>query len=95
MKLSSTELFSTIFIRYFLSTELFDSSVNLDNLFESSSIKTFLSDFLIDYFLCLNISFLALEILKFSLSGLILINSQPNSFSNAFCLCISSLVFLS
>ena len=79
--------------------ELFDLTSNLNNLFESSSIKDFLVDFsvnfLFDFLMCLCISFIALKILKFSSSGSILINFQPSSFSNAFCLCISWSIFLS
>ena len=75
--------------------ELFDLTSNLNNLFESSSIIAFLVDFLANFLMCLCISFMVLKILKFSLSGLILMNSQPNSFSNAFCLCISWSITLS
>ena len=72
---------------------LFDLNSNLNNLLESSSIKDFLVDFLIDSLMCLNISFLALEILKTFLSGSILISLQQSFSSNAFCLCISWLIF--
>ena len=64
----------------------------INNCLESSSIKAYLVDFsfncLIDSLMFLNILYLTLEILKFYSSRLILINSQPSSFSIAFCLCI-------
>ena len=69
---------STTGFKYFVLMELFLSNSNFNNLFESSSIKDFLVnssvDSLFDSLMCLNISFWALKILKFSLSGLILIN---------------------
>ena len=53
---------------------------NLNDLFESSSIKDFLVDssinILVDFLICLCISFIALKILKTFSSELILINSQ-------------------
>ena len=61
---------------------------------ESSSIKDFLVDFLVDFLMCLCISFIVLKKLKSSSSGLILISSQPSSFSIAFCLFISWSTFL-
>ena len=89
----------TIYFKHFVFMELLDLNSNLNNLFESSSIKDFsvefLVDFLIDSLMCLNISFLTLQILTFSSSGLIIINSQPSFFSIAFCLCISWSIFLS
>ena len=89
----------TIYFKHFVFMELLDLNSNLNNLFESSSIKDFsvefLVDFLIDSLMCLNISFLTLQILTFSSSGLIIINSQPSLFSIAFCLCISWSIFLS
>ena len=79
--------------------ELSDLNSSLNNLFESSSTKGFFVDssvdFLFDSLMWLNISFMALKTLKFSLSELILINSQPSSFSNAFCLSISQPISLS
>ena len=52
----------TIYFKHFVFMELLDLNSNLDNLFESSSIKDFsvefLVDFLIDSLMCLNISFL-------------------------------------
>ena len=75
--------------------ELTDLSSNLNNLFDSSSTKDIFVDSLFDSSMCLDISFMALKALKFSLSGLILINLQPSSFSNAFCLSISQLISLS
>ena len=79
--------------------ELFFSNSNFNNLFESSSVKDFLVnslvDSLFDSLMCLKISFRALKILKFSLSGLIPIDLNPSSFSNAFCISISQLICLS
>ena len=75
----------TTYFKHFVFIELSFLNYNLNNLFERSSIK----DFLVDSLMCLCISFMALKILKFSSSGLILINSQLSSFSNAFCLFIS------
>ena len=66
--------------------ELFDLNSILNNLLESSSIKAFLVDFLIDSLMCSYNLLLALPILTFFSSGLILIKSQPNFFSNPFCL---------
>ena len=48
---------------------------NLNNLLERSSIKDFLVNFLVDFLMCLCISFMALKILKPSSSGSVLINS--------------------
>ena len=59
-----------------------------DNLFESSSIKDVLVDFLVDLTIKLCILPISTKILKFSLAGVILINLQLSSFSNAFCLSI-------
>ena len=68
--------------------ELYDLNSSLNNFFESSYIKGFFVNFLIDSLICLCISFMALKILKISSSGLILINSQPIYLSNPFCLCL-------
>ena len=90
---------TTYFKHCFYGVMLFFLDPNLHNLFESLSLKYFLVDFsvdfLIDSLMCLNISFLALKILKSFSSGLFLMNSQLSSFSNAFCLFISWLIFLS
>ena len=51
--------------------------------------------FLVDFLMCLCILFISLKMLKFSSSGLILINTQLSSFSSVFCLSISLLRFLS
>ena len=67
---------------------LFDLISNCDNFFESSSIKDFLVDFLVDLTIKLRILPISTETLKFSLAGLILINLQLSSLSNAFCLSI-------
>ena len=92
-------IFLTTYFKHFLFMGLFDLNSNPNNLFESTSIKDSLVDssvnFLVDLVMCLCISFIALKILKFSSSGLILINSQPSSFSIAFCLSTSWSVFLS
>ena len=73
--------------------ELSDLNSNLSNVFESSSTKDFFVDssvdFLFDSWMYLNILFMSLKTLNFSLSGLILINLQPSFFSNIFCLSIS------
>ena len=65
----------------------------------NNSLTLFIAYFLVislaDSFMRLNISLLALLILNSFSSGLILINLQFNSFSNAFCLSISWLIFLS
>ena len=60
--------------------ELPDLNSDLNNSIESSSIKDILVEFLIDSLMCLNILFLALEILKSSSSGSILITLQLSSF---------------
>ena len=92
-------IFLTIYFKRFVFMELFDLNSNLNNLLETSSIKDFLVDFsvnfLVDFLMCLCISLIALQILKSSSSGSILINLQPSSFSNASYLCISWSVFLS
>ena len=92
-------IFLTIYFKHFVFMELFGLNSNLNNLFESSSIKDYLLDFsvnfLVDILMCLCISFIALKILKSSSSGSILINLQPSYFSNTFCLCISWSIFLS
>ena len=69
--------------------ELFDLNSNFNNLFESSSIKDSLVNFLVGLTIKLCILPISAKMLKFSLAGLILINSQFSSFSNTFCLCIS------
>ena len=74
----------TTYFKHFVFMELFDLNSNLNNLFESSSIKDFSANFLVDFLMCLCISFILLKILKSSSSGLILINVQPSYFSNAF-----------
>ena len=83
----------TTYFKHFVFIELFDLNSNLNNLFESSSIKHFLVDTSVNVLVDLVMQFCVLpistKILKFSLAGLILINSQPSSFSIAFCLYIS------
>ena len=56
--------------------EQFDSNFNSNSLFEIFSIK----DFLVDFLLCLYISFIPFLSLKFCSSRLILVNSQSKVF---------------
>ena len=63
-----------IYFKHFVFMELFDLNFSFNNLSEFSSITDFLVDSLADSLMCLCISFMALKILTFSLSGLILIN---------------------
>ena len=62
--------------------ELLGLNSNLNNSFESLSIKDSLVDFLIYSLMCLCISFMSVKLLKFSSSGLMLINSYASSFSS-------------
>ena len=68
----------------------YGSTLGLFN-FSVSSIKDFLVDCsfnsLYDFLMCINILLLALEILKFSSSGLILMSLQFSLFSISFYLC--------
>ena len=59
-------------------------NTNFNSLFEGLSIRDFFVHSLDNFLMCLCISFKALKILKFSLSELILINSQLSSFFIAF-----------
>ena len=77
-----TTLFNAVVI-----IEWFDLNFNSNSLFQILSIKEFL--------MCLCILSISLKMLKSFSSGLILINTQLSSFSNAFCLSVSSLIFLS
>ena len=86
-----SSIFLKTHFRHFDFIEWFDLNSNSSNLFERSSI----SDFLVDFLMCLCILFISLKMLKFFSSGLILINAQLSSFSSAFCLSISLLRFLS
>ena len=74
----------TTYFKHFVFIELFDLNSNLNNLFESSSMKASLVDssvsFLVDLIMKFCILPISTKILKFSLSGLILINSQPSFF---------------
>ena len=63
---------------------LFDLISNCGSFFESSSIKDFVADFLVDLTIKLRILPISTKILKFSLAGSILINLQLSFFSNAF-----------
>ena len=84
-------IFLTIHFKPFDLIEWFDLYFNSSNLFEIPSIN----DFLVDFSMCLCILFISLEMLKFSSSGLILINTQSSSFFTVFCISISLLRFLS
>ena len=75
----------TIQFKHFDFITLFCLICNSNNLFERSSI----SDFLIDFLMCLCILFISLKMLESFSSGLILINTQLSSLCNAFCLSIS------
>ena len=90
MSYNDDNIFLTTYVKAFDFIEL-NSNSNSKNFFEILSVNDFLDDFL----MCLCISFIALKILNFFSSGLILINSQPNYFSIAFSLCISFSIFLS
>ena len=79
----------TTYFKHFVFIELFDLSSSLNNLFENSSIKDFLVDFLVDLTMQCCILPISTKPLKFSLAGLILINLQPSSFYIGFCLSIS------
>ena len=74
--------------------ELFDLNSNLNNLSESLFIKDFLVDFSPSFLYASRIKFCILaistKILNIFLAGLILINSQSSSFSNAFVFVIHS-----
>ena len=59
----------------FLTIQWFDLNSSSKNLFERLSIKDFFVDNSVHFLMCLCILFIALKILKFSLSGLILINT--------------------
>ena len=85
------QYFLTTHFKHFDFIEWFDLNSNFSNLFETSSIK----DFLLNFLMSLYILFISLKMLKIFSSGLILINTQLSSFSSAFYLSISSLRFLS
>ena len=82
-------IFLTSHFRHF-DFELFDTDSISSNLCERLSIIDFLVcffvGFLINLLMCQCIS---LKMLKSIASGLILMNTQLSSLSNAFCLCIS------
>ena len=92
-------VFLTTYFKHFVFMELFDLNSNLNNLSEGSSIKGFLVDSSVRFLFASTMNFCILPIStktsKFSLSGLILINSQSSSFSIAFCLLISWSISLS
>ena len=81
------------YFKHFVFMELFDLNSCLNNLFESPSLKDFLVDssvnFLVDLIIKLCILPISTKILKSFSSGLILIKSQPSSYSIALCLFIS------
>ena len=64
---------------------LSDLNPNSNNLVET----LFIGVFLVDYLICLNISLTVSKIAKSSLSGSVLINLEPISYSLAFFLFIS------
>ena len=69
-------------------TTLFNAFVIIERFDSSSLVLTvFLMRF--NFLMCLCISFMALKMLKFSSSVLIIINTHSSSFSVAFCLYIS------
>ena len=65
-KLGST--FLTTYFKYFVFMELFDLNSNLNNLFESSSVKDFLVDSLVNCLVDLVMLPISTKILKFSLA---------------------------
>ena len=83
-------IFFTINFKHFDFMELFSSNSNSNTRLEILSIKDFLVDFsvnfLVDLIVCLYILFMALNLLKFSSSKLILINLQSSSSSISFLL---------
>ena len=85
------KFFLTIYFNAFDIIELYFLNTIFNKAFKILSIK----DFLVDFLMHQCILFMALKILIFCSSGLILITSQPSSFSIAFCLCISWSIFLS
>ena len=78
----------TTYFKHFVFMELFDLKSNPNSLFEMSSIKDTVN-FLFDLVMYFCIYPISTTVLKFYLAGLILLNSQPSSFSIAFCLSIS------
>ena len=80
----------TIYFKAFAFMEWFDWNSSSNGLFEIFSTKNFLDD----SFVCFCILFIALKISKIYSSGLILVNTQQSSFSIAFCVSISWLIFL-
>ena len=72
-----TILFWQVFLMLFhVIIEWFGSNSSSNSLFEILSIK----EFLVDFLMCVCITFMALKILKLSLSGLFLINTQESFF---------------
>ena len=69
---------------------LSDLNSNPNNLIEI----LFIIDFLVDCLMCLNISLVALQISKSSLSISVLINLHPSPYSTAFCVFILKPIFL-
>ena len=88
--LSWWQYFFTINFKHFDVMELFSSNSNSNIRLEILSIKDFLVDFsvkfLLDLIACRYILFMALNLLKFSSSKLILINLQSSSSSISFLL---------
>ena len=83
-------VFLTFHFKHFDFIEWFDLNFGSSNLFQRSSI----SDFLVDFLMCLCVLLIYLKMLEFFPSGLVLIYTQSSSFSSAFCLSISLLRFL-
>ena len=77
-------LFFTTLFNPFVISEWFD----LNSSSSSPSEILPITDFLVDFLIYLCIPFMALKMLEFSSSGLILITTQPSSFSIAFYLSI-------
>ena len=68
------------FLTYFKAFDFTERS-NLNFIFGSIFERISIKDLLVDFLMCLCTSVIALKMFKFSLSGLILINLQCNSFS--------------
>ena len=85
----SGAIFLTIYIIAFDLILLSDLNSNPNNSIKTLSVNDFLISSLDDRLMYLNISLIALKISKSSLSGSVLMKSQPSSCFIAFCLFIS------